>query len=168
MVVITVVVAILLSTLMSIIETLSTITIKIKEIPRTVLITMSIKGISTLLVKGVHVLQHHKVVADQVLQVPTGRQQDLQHHQGEPKVELQHLIDPQHLIELRRARQHLIEPQVELQAGHQHHRQIDRHHQIDLLPQIDHHHHHALRAQADRAEVAEEVEDDKIFLSYTI
>ena len=156
MVVITVVVAILLSTLMSIIETLSTITIKIKEIPLTVLITMSIKGISILPAKGVHAHQHRKGVADQVLQLITGRQQNLQHHQDEPQAEPQHLIGVLHLISP--------QPPIELQASHQHHRQIDRHHQIDLLPQIDHHHHHALRAQADRAEVEEEVEDDKLFL----
>ena len=75
-------------------------------------------------------------------------------------------MEPQHLI----GALHLISPQplIELQrhrlAGHQHHRQIDRHHQIDLLPQIDHLHHHAHRALAVLAEVAEEVEDDKFFL----
>ena len=114
---------------------------------------MSIKEISTLLVKGVHAHQHLKLVADQVLQVPTGRQQNLQHHLDEPKAEPLHLIEPQRLIEL----------QVELQAGHQHHRQIDRHHQTDLLPQIEHPHHHALQAQAVRAAVAAEAEDDKFF-----
>jgi len=99
-----------------------------------------------------------------VLQLITGRQQDLQHHQGEPQVEPQHLIEALHLI----SPQLPIDLQVELQAGHQHHRQIDRRHQIDLLPQIDHPHHHAHQAQADLAEVAGEVEDDKYFCPISV
>jgi hypothetical protein len=149
-----VVVVIHLSTSMSIIATITIIT---KEIPLTRLITISIKGISILLVKGDHAPQHHKLVADQGLQLPTGRQQNLQHHQGEPKVEPHHLIGPPHLIERQRRRL----------AGHQHHKQ-DHHHRVHQighhLHHRDHPHHHALRAQAVRAEVAEVVEDDKFFL----
>jgi len=156
MVVIMEVVGILLSTLMSIIVTLSTITIKTKETPLTVLITTSIRGISILPVKGAHAHQHRKLVVDQGLRLPTGRQQNLQHHQDEPKVETHHLIKPHHLTELRRHRL----------AGHQRRRQIDLHHQTDLLPQIDHPHHHAHLALAVLAEV--EVEDDKFFLYYIL
>ena len=77
--------AIHLSTLMSIIVTLSTITIITKEIPLTVLITMSIKEISILLVKVVLAHQHHRLVVDQELRPPTGRQQSLQHTSGRTK-----------------------------------------------------------------------------------
>ena len=153
------VVAIHLSTLMSIIETLSTITIKTKEIPLTVLIITSIKEISTLLVKGAHAHLHRKPVVDQVLQLPTGPQQNLQHHQDEPKVETHHLIEPQHLIKPH----HLIGLQHRRLADHQHHKQIDHHHQAGLHLRRDHLHHHAHQALAVLAEVAEEVEDDKFF-----
>ena len=106
-------------------------------------------GISILLGKEGRAHQHHKLVVDQGLRLPTGHQQNLQHHQGEPKVELHRLIGP--------LRHHL--------AGHLHHQ--DHHHpvhQIGHLHHRDHPHHHALRAQAVRAEVAEVVEDDKFFL----
>ena len=127
---------------------------------------MSKKGISTLLVKGVHAHLHRKLVADQVLQLPTGHQQNLQHHQDEPKVVTHHLIEPQHLTKPHLLTElHLLtEPQRHLLAGRQLHKQIDRHHQTDLLLQIDHPHHHVHRALAVLAEVAEEVEDDKFFI----
>ena len=107
-------------------------------------------GISILLGKEGRAHQHHKLVVDQGLRLQTGHQQNLQHHQGEPKVEPHHLIEPQ---------RHRL-------AGRQHHRQQDHHHrvhQIDHLPHQDHPHHHALRAQAVPVEVAEGVEDDKFF-----
>ncbi len=121
-------------------------------------------GISILLGKEGRAHQHHKLVVDQGLRLPTAHQQNLQHHQDEPQVEPQHLIGALHLI----SPQPLIELQRHRLASHQHHRQIDRHHQTDLLLQIDHLHHRAHRALAVLAEVAEEVEDDKYFcnLSY--
>ena len=131
MVVIMVVVVIHLSTLMSIIVTLSTITIKTKETPLTVLITTSIRGISILPVKGARAHQHHKLVVDQELMLLTGRQQNLQLHQDVPKVGPHLLIEPHHRV-----------------------------HQIDLLHQ-DHLHHQGLRALVDHAEAAEAVEDAK-------
>ena len=111
-------------------------------------------GISILLGKEGRAHQHHKLVVDQGLRLPTGHQQNLQHHQGEPKVEPHHLIGPHQLIK----------PQLHRLVGHQHHKQDHHHpvHQIGHLHHRDHPHHHALRAQAARAEVAE-VEDDNIF-----
>ena len=142
-----VVVGIHLSTLMSIIATLSTITITTKEIPLTVLITTSIKGISILLAKEAHAHQRHKLVVDQELMLLTGRQQNHQHHQDAPKVEPLLLIEPHHRNP----------------ADHQHHNQQDPHHrahQIDLLHQ-DHLHHQGLRALVDHAGAGAAVEDAK-------
>ena len=137
-VIMVVVMAIHQSTSMSIIVTRSTITIKTQEIPLTVLVTMSIKGISLPLGKVELAHQQHKLAADQELRPLTGHQQSLQHHsRGEPKAELQRLIELQHLTDPLRL--HLI--------GHQHHKQKDHHrrvHQIGLLLQLDHRHHRAL------------------------
>ena len=167
MVAIMVVVGIHLSTSMSIIVTLSTITITTKEIPQTVLITTSIKGISILLVKVAHAHRHHKLAVDQELQLPTEHRLNLQHHQDEPKVAPQHLIELHHLTKpLHRIEphHHLTELQHRHLADHQHHKQ-GRHHRAGLLLRRDHLHHHAHQAPVVHVEVAEEeVEDDKFFI----
>ena len=103
---------------------------------------MSIKGISTLLVKGVHAHLHRKLVVDQDLMHLTDRQQNLQHQiLGEPKVEPRRLTEPQRLIKPL----HLTELRRHRLADHQPHNRQDHHHQvhqIDLLHR-DHHHLHA-------------------------
>lgn len=157
-----VVMAILLSTLISIIVTLITITIGTKEIPLTALITILVKGILILLEKAGHVHQLLRLVVEQELQQATGLQQNLQHHQGVPKVAPLHPIERLHLI----GPLHLIEPLHRHRAGHQHQKQQGHHHrvhQIGLLHR-DPLHHHALQAQAVHVQVAEEVEDDKFFI----
>ena len=95
-----------------------------------------------------------------MLQDLTGPHQNLQHHQGEPKMELHQIIEHQ------RALQHLIIGQLHLISLHRLVHQIGQHHLVRLigLPHPDHRVHLDLQGEVAEAGVEE---DRNIVVQYS-